>query len=51
MKNLSQEAAMMPLRNITDIANIDAANIRATNILDFKEALKNVKATVNQAHL
>ena len=42
---------MMPLRCITDIANIDAAHIRATNLEDFKEALKNVKATVNQDDL
>ena len=42
---------MMPLRAITDIVNIDAANIRPTNLEDFTEALKNVKATVNQDHL
>lgn len=47
LKILSQEAAMMPLRSITDISNIDACNIRSTNLEDFKEALKNVKATVN----
>ena len=47
LKGLSQEAAMMPLRQITDIANIDADSIRATNLEDFKEALKNTKATVN----
>ena len=38
---------MMPLRSITDIANIDAAKIRATELKDFEEALLNVKATVN----
>ena len=47
LKGLSAEAAMIPLRSITDIANIDAANIRPTGIDDFKEALVNVKATVN----
>lgn len=47
LKNLCQEAAMMPLRSITDITNIDAAHIRATELQDFKEALANVKATVN----
>ena len=47
LKALCQEAAMMPLRSITDIVNIDAANIRPTNLEDFIEALKNVKATVN----
>lgn len=47
LKGLSQEAAMMPLRSIMDIANIDAAKIRATELKDFQEALLNVKATVN----
>lgn len=47
LKILSQEAAMMPLRSITDIANMDANNIRSTNLNDFKEAIVNVKATVN----
>ena len=51
LKVLCQEAAMMPLRSITDIVNIDASRIRATNLVDFKDALKNVKATVNQEHL
>ena len=37
---------MMPLRSISDIANIDASQIRATNIEDFKEALTLVKPTV-----
>ena len=47
LKVLSTEAAMIPLRQILDIANVDINNIRATNLEDFKEALKNVKATVN----
>lgn len=38
---------MIPLRSIVDIANVDINNIRATNLSDFKEALKNVKASVN----
>lgn len=42
---------MMPLRSITDITNIDASNIRPTELQDFKEALQNVKATVNQDDL
>ena len=46
LKVLSTEAAMMPLRSITDIANIDASKIRPTNLEDFKEALKNTLATV-----
>ena len=51
LKGLCTEAAMIPLRQITDITNIDAANIRATELKDFKEALENVKATVKQDDL
>lgn len=47
LKNLSVEAAMIPLRSITDIANVDINNIRATGLQDFKDALRNVKASVN----
>jgi SpoVK/Ycf46/Vps4 family AAA+-type ATPase len=32
LKNLSVEAAMIPLRSITDIANVDINNIRPTNL-------------------
>ena len=46
LKLLSQEAAMVPLREIMDIQNIDAAKIRATGLADFKDALINVKETV-----
>ena len=49
--NVCRDAAMMPLRSITDISNIDAASIRPTNLQDFKDALHNVKATVNQNDL
>jgi len=38
---------MIPLRSITDIANIDINKIRPTRLEDFKTALINVKATVN----
>ena len=48
LKNLSVEAAMMPLRSITDIASVDINNIRATGLADFKQALSTVKASVNK---
>lgn len=51
LKALSTEAAMIPLRSIEDIANVDINNIRPLNLDDFKEALKNVKATVNSDDL
>ena len=43
LKALSTEAAMMPLREITDVQNCDVSNIRPLELKDFKEALKNVR--------
>lgn len=51
LKALSAEAAMIPLRSIEDIENVDISNIRPLTLDDFKEALNNVKATVNQNDL
>ena len=48
---LCAEAAMIPLRDIEDITNIDINNIRPLQLKDFKEALHNVKATVNDKDL
>lgn len=38
---------MIPLRNISDIANVDINNIRATKLQDFKDAFKTVRPSVN----
>ena len=35
LKALSTEAAMMPLREITDVQNCDVANIRPLKLQDF----------------
>lgn len=43
LKNLSTEAAMMPLREITDVQNCDISCIRPLKLHDFEEALKNVR--------
>lgn len=51
LKNLSVEAAMIPLRQITDITAVDINNIRTTNLSDFKEALRTVKPSVNGGQL
>ena len=51
LKTLCAEAAMIPLRAIDDIENVDIDNIRPLTLQDFKEALINVKATVNQHDL
>ena len=42
---------MIPLRSLTDIANVDINNIRATNLADYITAFRNVKASVNQKDL
>jgi spastin len=51
LKALCAEAAMIPLRSIEDIENVDIDNIRPLTLDDFREALVNVKATVNQNDL
>lgn len=51
LKTLCAEAAMIPLRSIEDIENVDIDNIRPLTLTDFKEAILNVKATVNQSEL
>lgn len=51
LKALVAEAAMIPLRSISDIVNVNAADIRPINLSDFKEALHKVKTTVNQNDL
>jgi len=51
LSNLSSEAAMVPLRSLTDIVNIDITTIRPLGIQDFVDGLENVKASVNKADL
>lgn len=51
LKGLFTEAAMIPLRSIEDIVNLDLENIRPLVLDDFKQALNNVKATVNERDL
>jgi SpoVK/Ycf46/Vps4 family AAA+-type ATPase len=47
IKALCQEAALIPLRTITDISTIDIENVRPINLHDFEEAIKHVKASVS----
>lgn len=51
LKALSTEAAMMPLREITDVQNCELGSIRPIKLKDFEEALKNVRQSVNQKDL
>jgi SpoVK/Ycf46/Vps4 family AAA+-type ATPase len=51
LKALSTEAAMMPLREITDVQNCEVGSIRPLGLKDFEEALKNVRRSVNQKDL
>ena len=51
LKALGTEAAFMPLREIADVQNCEAGTIRPLTLKDFEEALKNVRASVNQKDL
>jgi len=51
LKNLCGEASLIPIRQLDDIASIEAHKIRPLNLQDFREALANVKATVNKSDL
>jgi len=47
LKMLCQEAAMIPIRELSlNLMNIKADEVRALELRDFKEAMENVKATV-----
>lgn len=51
MRGLCAEAAMVPLRNIHDISEINSESLRAIILEDFMTALKQVKATVSNKDL
>jgi len=51
MRGLCAEAAMVPLRNIHDISEINSESLRAIILDDFMTALKQVKATVSNKDL
>ena len=51
MDGLVREAALGPIRDITDIANIDAADVRPMNFQDFEDALTQVRASVSERDL
>ena len=47
LRALCTEAAMLPLRDISDIRNIMAESLRSLNLQDFLEAIANVRPTVS----
>lgn len=51
LRNLCAEAALNPIRDVIDITKLVKEKLRATNISDFKFALKQVKPTVSQKDL
>jgi SpoVK/Ycf46/Vps4 family AAA+-type ATPase len=51
LKNLSTEAALMPLREIKDVQNCQLDSIRPLKLKDFEEALINVRKSVNEKDL
>jgi SpoVK/Ycf46/Vps4 family AAA+-type ATPase len=48
MMSILREAAMMPIRNIEDIHNVQLDNLRGVNSQDFFEALEIVKPSVSE---
>ena len=46
--NVCKEAAMMPIRNIVDICNVDQESLRGVCFKDFLESLDNVKKSVSE---
>eukprot|EP00466_Bigelowiella_natans_P002537 jgi/Bigna1/92969/estExt_fgenesh1_pm.C_1220001 len=48
---LSTEAAMGPMRDITDIQNVSAGNVRPINMNDYEKGLKQVRASVHEHEL
>ena len=51
MANLCREAAMGPIRTLTDICNISVDDVRPIAIVDFRHALTQVRASVSQKML
>eukprot|EP01135_Chromosphaera_perkinsii_P008685 Nk52_evm18s1444 gene=Nk52_evmTU18s1444 len=51
MSNLCKEAALGPIRAISDIRNIDAASVRPINMSDFHQAIQQVRASVSDKDL
>ncbi|KNC86787.1 hypothetical protein SARC_01080 [Sphaeroforma arctica JP610] len=51
ISNLCKEAALGPIRNIEDICNVSADQVRPMSFCDFEEALLQVRASVSQSEL
>ena len=48
MMSVLREAAMMPIRNIDDINNVQLDNLRGVNVKDFMDAIELVKPSVSE---
>lgn len=51
MANLCREAAVSPMRSITDILNIDQNDVPPIMLIDFEKALSQVRASVSPSDL
>lgn len=51
MANLCREAAVSPMRSITDILNIDQKDVPPILLVDFEKALTQVRASVSPSDL
>jgi len=51
LRALATEAAMGPMRDITDIKNIAEGNVRPMGVSDFDKGIKQVRASVHETEL
>ena len=51
LDGLVREAALGPIRDIKDIRNIQTADVRMIGVVDFVEALSQVRASVSDKDL
>lgn len=51
MAHLCRDASMGPIRDLSDIMNIESADVRPIEIKDFKESLSQVRASVSEKEL
>ncbi len=51
LMGVCREAAMMPIRSIEDILEVDLNNIRDVNLNDFQEAVNLIKPSVSEKNI
>ena len=51
MAHLCRDASMGPIRELSDIMNIESADVRPIGLKDFVESLSQVRASVSEKEL